>query len=126
MANTLTYISTTVTLPDDAIWLDEFAWPPVVQRTEYSVTGALLVDAAAKAAGQPMTIDCRWVAYSLLQTLQTWRALPGQTFTLFFRGVSHTVIFDHQAGAIEATPVVDYAVPAAADLWAMTLRFLKV
>lgn len=126
MANTLTVSATTVTLADDTVWLDEFGWQPVIQRTEYSITGALVVDALAKAAGQPMTLDCRWLPYSAVQQLEAWKALPAQVLSLFLRSAAHNVIFDHERGAMDAVPVVDYDVPAAADSYAVTLRFLKV
>lgn len=125
MANTLTLGGTTVALADDAVWLDEFSWQPVLQRTEYSITGALVVDALAKQAGQPITLDSRWLPYASVAQLEAWKAMPAQVFSLLYRGVTSNVVFDHERGAMDAAPVVDYAQPAAADLYAVTLRFLK-
>lgn len=128
MPTTLTYDATTLALPDDMLWPDEYDWRAVEQRTVYSITGALIVDAAAKLAGRTITLDGShtWVARSVVDTLLEWAALPLQTFTLAYRGVNHTVIFDHAAAAIEARPNVDYADPDATDVYALTLRFLKV
>lgn len=130
MATTLTYGATVLTLPEDMLWPDEFAWPGVEQRTEYTITGALLLQAGAKLAGRTITLaagaDYAWIGRTDLDTLRAWALLPAQTFTLLYRGVTHTVAFDHGAGAIEATPVIDYSDPDATDLYAATLRLLKV
>ena len=37
-------------------WSDEFAWSPLLQATEYSLTGALIVEQATKQAGRPITL----------------------------------------------------------------------
>ena len=43
-------------LPDGLTWADEFAWSPRAQKTEYSLTGALIVQEAVKLAGRPITL----------------------------------------------------------------------
>ena len=43
-------------LPNGLIWSDEFAWSPLAQATEYSLTGALIVEQATKQAGRPITL----------------------------------------------------------------------
>ena len=44
-----------ITLPTTLVWEDEFTWSPVSQNTEYSLTGALIVQEATKLAGRPIT-----------------------------------------------------------------------
>jgi hypothetical protein len=126
MPNTLTVGGTTVTLPEDTQWVNEFAWSPVAQRTAYSITGALIVDAAAKVAGRQMTIVASVLARTAVQQLEVWRAVPGQTMVLVHNGVTHNVKFDHEAGALEATPFIDYSDPVDSDICSVVLRFLKV
>ena len=128
MATTLTYSTTTLTLEDDMVWRDEFAWQAVVQSTAFTIAGAFVVDAAQKQAGRPITLDGShaWIDRGLLTTLKSWAESPGRVMTLFYRGVSHSVVFDQERGAIEATPVIDYADPDNTDLYAVTLRFLEV
>ena len=62
-----------IALPDGLRWEDEHAWSPVVQRTEYSLTGALLVERAERRAGRPVTLvggrRYAWLPRSALQTL---------------------------------------------------------
>lgn len=43
-------------LPDGLVWEDESAWSPVAQATEYTLTGALILEEATKAAGRPITL----------------------------------------------------------------------
>lgn len=126
MATTLTLGVTTLTLDPDMLWEDEFKWKPVEQKTAYTITGALIVESMAKLAGKPITLSGGWLARSVLDTLTTWAAIPGQTMTLSLRGVDHTVVFDHENVAVDAQPIIDYAEPDAADQYAVTLRFLKV
>ncbi len=130
MSTTLTHDATTLTLSDDLMWSDEHAWSAVEQRQAYGLTGALIIDAAGKQAGRTIYLragdDFAWTPRSTLQTLREWANLPGEQFTLNYRGVEHTVKFDHAAGAIDATPVWDCAEPIDADPYVVSLRFLKV
>ena len=128
---TLTYGATTLTLPDDLPWTDEFSWPAVEQRTEYSITGALIVEASAKQSGRPITLTANenrgWISRATLLTLKAWAALPAQAFTLVINGGARVVAFDQQRGAIEAVTVLPQLTDTdAADEYIPTLRFIEV
>lgn len=129
--NTLTYGGTTLVLSPDMQWRDEFAWEQVAQQPRYTITGALVLEAAAKLKGRPITLgggpNFGLLPRATLLTLLAWRGLAGQTFSLVLRGeAARTVVFNHQAGAIEAAPFIDYANPVPTDLYSATLRFLEV
>lgn len=118
-------------LPDQLSWPDEFTWAPVLQTSEYTTTGALVLDAWAKQAGRPITLqaaqDRAWCPRATASTLRTWVAQPGQTFTLALRGATHTVVFNHEGGgAMGAEPVIDFSDPDDADYYILTLRFLEI
>jgi hypothetical protein len=117
-----------VTLPPDLIWENEFAWRQVEQTTQYTSTGALLVDQWVKQAGRPMVLKgdatYGWALRSLLNTLNAWAAQTELQLTLLRNGTPWTVIFDQAANAIEAEPVVPYSDPEDGDHYAITLRFL--
>lgn len=127
---TLTYGATTLTLPDDLLWTDEFTWQSVEQRSEYSITGALIVEASAKQSGRTITLagddQSGWVLRSTLTTLHTWSQLPAQAFTLVLRGDTFTVAFDQPRTAVDARAVVDYSDPDGTDYYVPTLRFIEV
>lgn len=128
--NSLTYGATTLALPDDATWPDEHTWQAVEQRQQYSITGALIVEAASKQAGRPITVECAedfgWMTRADIVTLRTWANLAGQQFTLLLRGQTFTVVFDHARGALDAEPVWDVSDPVGTDFYTATLRFLEV
>ncbi len=109
MSITLTYAGTTVEIGDRLQWTDEFSWSPVEQSTEYSTTGALLVDVGVKQAGGPITLDGvetkAWLTRTECETLQAWARLPGIELTLTLRGEARDVMFDHAKKGFEATPI---------------------
>lgn len=61
-------------LPDGLRWSDEFAWSPLAQATEYSLTGALIVEQSAKQAGRPITLtggkDFAWLTRAEVEALK--------------------------------------------------------
>lgn len=127
----LTNGSLSVTLPDDLDWVDEYDWSPVVQTAEYLLTGSLLVEAAVRQAGRPVTLrgaeNRAWVTRADLDILQQLAALPGEEMTLTLLGRDPiTVMFRHQDGAIEATPVDAPVPPAEDDVFYVTLKLMEV
>lgn len=105
----LTYNGTTAALSDRLQWLDEYDWSPVEQSTEFSTTGALLVDVAMKQAGRPITLEgletAAWLTRAVCDTLQAWAALPGIELTLTVRGMPRAVLFDQSRKGFTAAPV---------------------
>lgn len=132
MGITLQYLATTLDLGDRLDWADEYAWSPVQQSTEYSTTGALLVDVGVKAAGRPITLQgeqtAAWLSRALCDTLKSWAALPAITLTLTLRGLPHSVMFDHAQKGFEARPIwrlADGEITAEL-LYLPTFRFLEI
>lgn len=129
---TLAYDSTTLQLSDRLVWSDEFSWSPVVQATETSTTGALLVDVGLLVAGREITLQgaetATWLTRATCVTLRAWAALPTATFTLVLRGVARQVIFNRERGGFDATPVWHLADGQEddSDLLVPTLRFLEL
>lgn len=128
---TLTYNATTYTLPVDYRWSDEQNWQPVEQNISRTLTGALIVEVAQKIAGRPITLQpedasCAWMTLAMLTALRAWAAVPGRQMVLTIAGTSYDVMFRHQDGAIEATPVVHYNAQDSGDFWLVTLRFMGV
>lgn len=125
---TLAYGATTITLSDDMLWTDEYEWTPVEQQTSYSLTGALVVEVAARTAGRPITLagddDHGWITRTVLEALRTAAAIPGQEFVLTLRGVAHDVIF--AADPIAAQQVFEVRDPNADDYYIATLKFIEV
>lgn len=127
---TLAYGTTTISISDDLLWVDEYSWAAVAQRGEYTLTGALVLDAQAKQSGRPITLTggetAGWMTRSTVDALVLAAAIPGQQFTLTLRGVAYTVVFDHEATPIEVDPVFDVSDPTSTDFYTATLRFIEV
>jgi len=127
---TLQYSTTTLTLDPDLYWSDENDWHPVEQTVTRTVSGALVVNTAARVGGRPITLQpenegSAWMARATLDTLRSWAAVAGREMTLTLRGVARTVIFRHQDGAIDATPVVHYSDTDNTDWYRVVLRFME-
>lgn len=84
-------------LPSGLVWADEYAWTPIAQATEYTLTGAILIEQAHKQRGRPITLagikDANhytvWIArnqlfqgFASLDTLRAALSVAGATFTL--------------------------------------------
>lgn len=101
-------------LPGDLVFADEYEWCEVERKTEYSLTGALIVQESTKLAGRPITLSARqealhkkrlinetggyghiWISRSTLDDLISKANTPAlemtlvlpddQTFTVMFR-----------------------------------------
>lgn len=128
---TLTYTTTTVTLPADMQWLDEFEWRPVVQSTEPTIAGGMIVQSATRTKGREITLksgeNFAVLTRAQLDTLNSWADVPGRIMTLNIRGAARAVIFAHHTPpAITAEMVMYHAAPAAGDLYVVTLKFIEV
>jgi hypothetical protein len=120
---------TTLSLPDELDWPDEFSWRPVVQASEYALDGALIVEHATRLAGRPITLksgeEWGFITRAQLEQLATWGANPAQALVLTLRGVTYDVVFRHTDTAIEHEMVLFEGLPIAGDYYRVTLRFLE-
>lgn len=130
MTITLAVGATTVGLHPDLYWADETDWQPVEQSMQRTVTGAIVLSAATRVAGRPITLQptderSAWLTRAAIDQLRAWAAIPGQEMTLTLRGAPRTVVWRHQDGAIEAAPLVHYSDVDAGDYYLATLRFME-
>lgn len=127
---TLTYGGTTVQLPDDLQWIDEWDYSPIKQSTEPSLGGSLIVDVGTALSGRPITLQgdesWAWITRGTLTALKVWEAIPGAQLTLTINGAARTVIWDHERKAIQAAPIQDFSDPAPGDWCVVTLRFIEI
>lgn len=130
MSITLSYNATTLALPNDLHWPDEYDWHPVVQSTQFATTGALHIDVAVKQAGQLITLmadeDRAWMTRAMCDQLKAWANLPGITLSLVIKGVTYSVMFDHEKTGFEAHPVMFFEDMQSDDAYVATLRFIAV
>lgn len=124
--------TTTLTLHQDLLWNDEFQWNAVEQTEQRTITGALVLSAATKVAGRPITLQpedtsSAWMTRTTVTALRNWAAVLGKTMTLTLRVVEYSVVFRHQDGiAVEAEPVAHYNDVQNGDWYLVTLRFMEL
>ena len=131
MSITLADEDTSITLNPDLFWSDEYAWNPVAQAADRSITGANIIQSAALLSGRPITLECQdvssgWTSRAQVDALRNWAAVAGKRMTLTLRGVVRTVIFRHQDGGFEARPVLHYRDMVAQDFYLVTVRLMEV
>lgn len=132
MSITLDDGTDTITLHPDLLWNDENSWYPVEQTVERSITGALIVQTAARVAGRPITLQpeddqSAWMPRTTLDALRNWAAVPAKQMTLTLRGTTKTVMFRHHDGeAVAATPVVHYSDVESGDWYLCTIRLMEL
>lgn len=123
---------TAVDLHPDLLWSDEFNWNPVEQTAERTITGAMVVSAATRVAGRPITLEPQddssaWISRSTIAQLRNWCETPGRVLSLTLRGATRDVIFRHHDGtAVEAKPVVHFADVQDLDWYRLTLRLMEI
>lgn len=131
MTITLSDGDTTVILHPDLYWSDEHNWHPVEQTAQRTITGAMIVSAAARVAGRPITLEpeddgSAWMPLSTVLALRNWAAVPGQQLTLTLRGLTYTVLFRHQDGGLDPRPLVHYNEANNADYYLCVVRLMEI
>lgn len=122
----------TILLPDDLIWQDEFSWSAPVQQVSYTVTGALLLQRGIRQAGRPITLagseTSGWVSRAVLDSLYVIvNAPPSGSMTLILPDARQfQVVFRYHETPIEAHPIVDYNASVPGDWYWIVLRLMVV
>jgi hypothetical protein len=127
-------INSAILLPPDMVWEEEFGWSPMSVKKSTGLTGALLIQIAAKrSGGRPITLasgdDYALLTRAQLQALTDLdETVPVAPFLLVLAdGRSYTVLFDGSDGQppITATPIQPGKEPAATDRFRVKLRFVE-
>jgi hypothetical protein len=120
--------TTTLQLPPDLQWKDEFTWNAVEQDQEYSLTGNHVVQEGVKQDGRAITLvggsNASWIDRQTLLDLQLISNVPDQTLTLVLWGTTYTVMF--RRPAIEAEEVIRAADPDVTHKYAVTINLMEV
>lgn len=126
--------SEAVSLEGGFLWSDEFEWKPIEQKLERAIDGTLIIQEGKKKSGRPITLqpadqEMGWVQLKYLKTLYEWSLLQEQ-FRLEFEWPhdqrQFNVIFNHEAGALEAKPVKNIPAVSEDDYYNVTMRFTEL
>jgi len=122
---------TTIELPGDLFWSDEYGWAGATQSFTRSVSGALIIQSAAKQAGRPITLEPpqngAWMTRADLALAQAWADTPDKQMTLTLQGGNYSVMFRQDGGLpVEAKPVMFFADPQPDHYVTATFRFITI
>ena len=126
--------SEAVSLSDGFLWSDEFEWKPIEQKLERAIDGTAIIQEGKKKSGRSIALvpadkEMGWIKRRDLRSLLAWSALQEQ-FTLEFEyphdNRHFNVIFNHEAGALEAKPVKDLPTISEDDYYNVTMRFTEL
>ena len=126
--------SEAVSLEDGFLWSDEFEWKPIEQKLERAIDGTAIIQEGKKKFGRSIALvpadkEMGWIKRRDLRSLLAWSALQEQ-FTLEFEyphDKRHfNVIFNHEAGALDAKPVKDLPTISEDDYYNVTIRFTEL
>ena len=128
-----------IVLDGDLVWSDEFSWNPVERTSEYSITGALIVEESIKLAGRPITISTKpesastllsakgviWMNRGKAKDLYNKSLLTTHQMTLTLSdNRTFTVVF--RENGIEAYPVIHIAPHQDSDPYYLTIKLMTV
>lgn len=133
---TLTRLDTSesIALPPDLIWSDEFAWLPVVQSGERTITGARVIDRQLLKGGRPITLQgesiTAYITRGDFRVLHAWASVPDLSLALLLHGEVRNVRFvrggEGDAKGLSAEPVFDYSDKVDGDYYrSLVLRFTE-
>lgn len=119
-----------IELPRGMLWVDEFNWSAVQKTVERGITGAQIIDAAARIEGRAITLqaveDQGWIRRATLLAVRDLADAPGAQYLLQLAdGREFTVQFAAD-DPIAATPISRPELPAATHPYVATLRLITV
>lgn len=116
-------------IPGDLLWTDEFNWNPVERATEYSLSGALVVDVGERLAGRPITLESQddggWVPRSTLVSLYAMAGNKTLAIVLTL-GDGRTFNVSFAEPPFEAEQVIGYSDPVDATWYRLKLNLIEV
>jgi len=119
-----------ISLPRGMVWVDELDWVPAETSTEYSITGALLVQSYERLAGRPITLQgeegAGWIRRDVLLSLRAAASVPGDVLPLTLAdGRTFSVMFA-PGNPITARPIARPELPPNTHPYVATVRLIEV
>ncbi len=130
-------------LPGDLVFSDEYDWCEVERKSEYSLSGALIVSESVKLAGRPITLEARqesthkqrlnetgayghiWITRQTLDSLLSKANTPENEMTLVLSdNRTFTVMFREEG--ITAKPLYHIMPHDDADPYHVVIKLITV
>lgn len=118
---------TTIYLPEEYLWVDEYSWAPPVHSSDYTLSGAQVIQTAVRLAGRPITLqgenDSGWIDITTLNQLHALASVEGKTMTLTLADArSFQVMFNHDGGAVIDAKQIARGI----NTYYLTIRLIEV
>lgn len=124
-----------IALPDDVLWTDELIYTPNSHTKKFTAGGNLQVIKHRRKKGRKITLDCgvgvpeigvKAPTLLMIKQFQALRDADEAMTVTVASGETFNVMFDHENGHIEATPVINYAVAEDGDFYYLILHLFEV
>lgn len=118
----------TVPLPDNLYWSDEYQWSQVAQAQARTLDGALVVEEVALQGGRPVTLQGLWLTRTEVEQLRVLEGQVSQPMNLTLPdGRQLSVLWRREGGrpCLEAQPLHPRAAPDGETLYRVTLRMME-
>ena len=118
----------TTTLPENLYWPDEFDFKPVAQSKNRAVSGGMVIESQSLSYGQPITLTGGWATRTEVQALKAMEAAADtvRTLTLDDGTTTYSVLFDIEAGGVEAPQLSPEHNPTDTTKYVLTLHLVTV
>lgn len=119
------------TLNPNMVWVDRYAYSPVVQEVQTTLDGYPVVYTRSRTAGMPITLvaleDQGWLTKAMADAVQTSALLPGAVFELVIGDETFSVVFrHHDAPAVIFRPLITRAVPLPEDYFVGEIKLMTI
>lgn len=119
-----------ITLPFDLVFTNEFAWSPITQSVNKSLSGALIVEEHKQLKGRRIILDGGtdggWIDRATLLLLKAKMDTVDLQMVLDVDGNSYNVIFDQSNNPIDARQIIECSDPTATSQYHIKLSFIEV
>lgn len=90
-----------LTLPDQLIWVDRYAYLPVAAQVERTIGGGVAIFNQATSNGRTITLEARdgveWFTQAQVNSLISMGSVAGAVYVFIYDSESMNVQFDHSA-----------------------------
>jgi len=123
--------TTTITLPEDLEWTDEYAWDSVRQDVQPMIGGGVVISENLLLVGRTITLvsdNDVWIRKSVIDELYTMLNSVDKQMTITLPDArTFTVMFDRSSGTpIEAKPLWRKRNQLTTDFYTLTIRLMEV
>lgn len=117
----------TIDLPANLFIKDEFDFKPVAQSVDRTISGGAVVESMALSYGAKITLTGAWAKRPVVQQLYALQSSVSVKRILTMNDNStKTVLFDIEAGGLEAAAIYPEASPTDDSEYELTLNLIEV